>query len=102
MNEEKSILPFDHSYHGVSAPLKRKCIGCGEIKPRKNMIRIMKTYDTNEIIIMPSSTHFGRSSYLCYNNECLKHAIKKRRLQKTLKKDIPISIINDIAAKLEI
>lgn len=60
---------------------------------RENLIRIMKTYDTCEIKIMPTSKHFGRSSYLCYNKECLKNAIKKKRLQKTLKKEISPSVI---------
>lgn len=79
----------------------RKCIGCGEIKPRENMLKIMKTHDTKEIIIKPSSKQFGRSSYLCYNIECLKLANKKKRLQKIFKKDIPISVLKYLESILE-
>lgn len=81
--------------------LLRKCAGCGEIRPRKDLIRIMKTHDTKEIVVMPSSKQFGRSTYLCYNKECLKQAIKKKRLQKTLKKDVSISTLNYLESILE-
>ena len=88
------------SYEKTHEPV-RKCIGCGKIKSKKDMVRIMKTHDTNEIIVMPSSNCFGRSSYLCYNKECLNQAIKKKRLQKTLKKDIPISILKYLESILQ-
>ena len=74
----------------------RKCVGCNKIKERSNLIRLMKIHNTGEITIMPSSKHFGRSSYLCYNKECLKNALKKKRLQKTLKKDLPDSILQNL------
>lgn len=77
----------------MSKPISRKCVGCGKIIERSNLVRIMKTYDSCEIILMPDSKHFGRSLYLCYNKECFKNAIKKKRFQKALKKDIPVSIM---------
>ena len=66
----------------------RKCIGCGELKERSDLIKITKTFDTYEVVVAPSSKYFGRSSYLCYNKECLKDAIKKKRFQRTFKKEI--------------
>jgi uncharacterized protein len=74
----------------------RKCVGCGETKEKKELIRIMSLHDSGEVIIEPNSRHFGRSSYLCYNKECLKNAIKKKRLQKSLKKTIKDSILENL------
>ena len=70
----------------------RKCIGCDNVKDRAEMIRIMKLYDTNEIIINPSSRDFGRSSYICYNIECVNKILKKKKLQKILKREVPAEI----------
>jgi uncharacterized protein len=71
------------------------------MRERKDLLRIMKTHDTKEIIVMPSSKQFGRSTYLCYNKECLKQANKKKRLQKTLKKDIQLSTLKYLESILE-
>ena len=63
----------------------RRCISCGEIKPREDMIRIMKEHSTNVIFTNPNSKTFGRSVYLCYNLSCIEQAFKKNRLNKVLK-----------------
>ena len=63
----------------------RKCVGCGELKSRKNMIKITKDYLTKRIIVNPDSVTFGRSAYLCYNQNCIEQALKKKRINRTLK-----------------
>ena len=67
----------------------RKCIACGKLIQRNNMIRILKEFQTGEIITNPDSKQFGRSAYLCYNSECIKMAFKKKRFQKALRSQIP-------------
>jgi predicted RNA-binding protein YlxR (DUF448 family) len=74
----------------------RKCVGCGIIKEKSELIRIMNLHNSDEVVIEPTSRHFGRSSYLCYNKECLKNAVKKKRLQKSLKRTIKESILKDL------
>ena len=59
----------------------RKCTACGKITDRKDLIRILKNYKTSQIIINPNPNEFGRSTYICRNPECLKNAIKKKRLK---------------------
>ena len=71
----------------------RKCIGCANVKERAEMIRIMRLYDTGEIIINPTSIHFGRSFYICYNIECINKILKKKKLQKIIKREVPAKII---------
>ena len=56
----------------------RKCVSCGKIKPRSEMIKITKEHSTNEVVINPNSVTFGRSAYLCYNQDCIEQALKKK------------------------
>ena len=63
----------------------RKCVGCGELIPRENMIKITKEHLTGKVIVNPDSKTFGRSVYLCYNQNCIEQALKKSRLGKALK-----------------
>lgn len=66
----------------------RKCIGCGELKPRESMIKITKAFQTGKLVLNPDSKTFGRSAYLCYNQSCIEQALKKNRLAKVLKTNI--------------
>ena len=68
---------------------KRKCVGCGELKSRTELIKITKEHSTEDIIIEPNSKTFGRSAYLCYNITCIENAFKKNKLQKVLKAPVP-------------
>ncbi|MBQ7126427.1 YlxR family protein [bacterium] len=64
---------------------KRKCVGCGELKSRNELIKITKEHKSGDIVIAPNSKTFGRSVYLCYNQRCINDAFKKNRLNKSLK-----------------
>ena len=66
---------------------KRKCIACGEIKPRSELIKITKEHTSGNIVVQPDSKTFGRSVYLCYNENCINAAIKKG-VNKLLKANI--------------
>ncbi len=64
---------------------ERKCIGCGKIKPREELLKITKEHNSGKIVIEPSSKIFGRSAYFCYNKDCQELALKKNKLNKALK-----------------
>lgn len=64
---------------------KRKCIACGEIKSRAELIKITKVHDSGNIVIKPNPKIFGRSVYLCYNQECINAAFKKNKINKMLR-----------------
>ena len=64
---------------------KRKCIACGNIKFRSELIKITKEHTSGNIVIQPNSKIFGRSAYLCYNKDCINMAFKKNRINKMLK-----------------
>lgn len=63
----------------------RKCVGCGKIRPREELLKITKEFDSGNIVIEPNSKIFGRSAYFCYNKNCQESALKKNRLNKALK-----------------
>ena len=70
----------------------RKCVGCGEMKPKTELLRIFKTpdilSDNGELIKGSISIDLtlkasGRGAYICKDSECLKHSRKTRRLERT-------------------
>ncbi len=66
----------------------RKCVGCGTLKNRKNLIKLTLNNQNNEIVFNTDTKIFGRSAYLCYNKSCIINALKKNKLQKSLKAPI--------------
>ena len=63
----------------------RKCVGCGIIKDRKELIKITAQNSHCDVIVNGGSKIFGRSAYLCYNNTCIENAFKKDKLKRALK-----------------
>ena len=72
--------------------IRRKCVGCGELKPRENMIKITKEHKTGELVLNPNSKTFGRSVYLCYNQNCIEQAMKKKKINRILKTNLNIDL----------
>ena len=66
----------------------RQCIGCGEMKSKKEMIRVLKTTE-DEIVIDATGRRNGRGAYICPSMECFKKAVKSRGLERSLKMAIP-------------
>ena len=52
----------------------RRCLGCFESKPKKELIRIVKNKD-GEISLDKTGKKQGRGAYICNNIECLEKAI---------------------------
>ena len=49
------------------------------------MIKITKEHSTGEVVVNPNSKTFGRSAYLCYNQDCIEQALKKKKINRVLK-----------------
>ena len=69
----------------------RRCLGCYESKPKKELIRIVKTQE-DEILIDETGKMNGRGAYICKNVECLEKAIKSKRIEK----EFNVQISNEI------
>ena len=65
-----------------SMETERKCIACRKTINRDNLIKITKDFKTEEIILSPEKNNFGRSAYICKNQDCINEAFKKDRLSK--------------------
>ena len=66
----------------------RQCIGCGEMKSKKELIRVLKTTE-DEIVIDATGRKNGRGAYICPSMECFKKAVKSKGLERSLKMVIP-------------
>ena len=49
------------------------------------MIKITKQYLNGELVVNPNPKTFGRSAYLCYNQDCIEQALKKKKINRALK-----------------
>lgn len=67
---------------------QRQCVGCGEMKNKKEMIRVLKTAE-GEITLDATGRKNGRGAYICPSVECLKKAVKNRGLDRSFKMTIP-------------
>lgn len=74
--------------------VERKCVGCGKIKDRNELLKITNVH--GELVVNPDSKKFGRSVYLCYNNVCIENAFKKNKISRALKTSVP----QDLKGKL--
>lgn len=77
----------------------RTCIGCNEIKPKKELIRIVKNKEGN-IFVDKTGKANGRGAYLCDNIECLEKAIKTKRLERTFETTIDSKIYEDLRGEM--
>lgn len=77
----------------------RMCLGCQEMKPKKELIRIVRTADGN-LEYDPTSKKNGRGAYLCASKECLKKAVKFNRIEKTLGAKPAAELINELERQL--
>ena len=80
--------------------VERKCIVCNKTKSRDDLIKITKN-SNNEVRVMPDSSFFGRSAYICKSQECVCKAFKKDKLFKILKINPEESLKEKIWAVLE-
>ena len=78
----------------------RQCIGCGEMKSKKEMIRVSKTAE-GEILLDATGRKNGRGAYLCPSMECFKKAVKGRGLERSFKMAIPREVYETLEKEME-
>lgn len=79
----------------------RKCLGCMGSFPKKDLVRVLKTPE-GEVVIDLGGKKSGRGAYICKNSQCLKKALKAKRLQASLETEIPDTIIGELEKELNI
>lgn len=78
---------------------KRTCIGCNEVKLKKDLIRVVKNKE-NQIFMDKTGKANGRGAYLCNDKECLEKAIKSKRLERTFEVQIDEKIYEDLRGEI--
>ena len=77
----------------------RKCVGCGEMKEKRDMIRVIKTPE-GEIALDKTLRANGRGAYICNNAECFRKAVKNKGLERSLKSQIPQDVLERLEKEL--
>ena len=78
----------------------RMCTGCREMKPKRELIRIVKTPE-GEIKLDSTGRLNGRGAYICASQECFAKTRKSGALSKTFAAEIPAEIYDRIEAELK-
>ena len=69
----------------------RTCIACRTEKPKKELIRIVKSKD-GEFFVDRTGKMNGRGAYLCEDPACAQKIIKKKLLKSAFGVDVPDSV----------
>lgn len=78
----------------------RKCLGCNEMKPKRELIRAVKSPD-GEITLDLTGKKSGRGAYICPNKNCFDKARKSKRFEKALDTSIPDAVYDAMERELE-
>lgn len=78
----------------------RKCVGCGEMKNKKEMMRVLKTSE-DEFVLDVTGKKNGRGAYLCVSKECFAKAVKSKGLERSFKHAIPKEVYDKLEKELD-
>ena len=79
----------------------RRCTGCGEHFPKKELVRVVRLPDGN-IALDGGGKMSGRGAYICKSAACLKKARKARRLETSLECSIPDEVYERLEEELAV
>lgn len=78
----------------------RQCVGCGEMKSKKELIRVLKTEEEGFVLDFTGKKN-GRGAYICRNAECLKAAKKSKGLDRSFKMAVSDDVYDSLAKEIE-
>ena len=89
----------------------RKCLGCGEMFPKKELVRVVKAPDPKneqgevigkgQVSLDLTGKKPGRGAYVCKNIECLEKAIKAKRFERAFQTQIPQEIYDSMMEEMK-
>lgn len=77
----------------------RKCLGCNEMKPKKELIRAVKSPE-GEISLDLTGKKSGRGAYICPQRDCFDKARKAKRFERALETKIPEAVYDRMLEEL--
>lgn len=78
----------------------RKCLGCMEQKPKKELVRVVKSAD-GDINLDLTGKKNGRGAYICPEVSCLEKAKKAKRLERAFECTIPAEVYEAMESELK-
>ncbi len=78
----------------------RRCVGCGEGKPKKELVRVVRTAE-GDISLDPTGRKAGRGAYLCHSADCLAKARRRKSLERAFAAPIPPEVYDKLQAEME-
>lgn len=78
----------------------RQCLGCREMKPKKELIRVVRSPE-GDISLDFKGKAPGRGAYICPNAQCLKKAVRARALEKAFSAQIPEDVYEKLNEEME-
>ena len=90
--------------HTKKLPM-RKCLGCGDMLPKKELVRVVKTKtgegeENFEISLDLTGKKAGRGAYVCRKSSCLSLARKAKRLERALSCRIPDEVYDKLEKEM--
>ena len=77
----------------------RKCVGCGEMKPKTELMRVLRT-EENEFVLDTTGKKNGRGAYLCMSKDCFEKAVKSKGLERSFKQAIPTEVYDRLEKEM--
>lgn len=77
----------------------RMCVGCREMKPKAQLLRVVKPQDGDAHIDRTGKAQ-GRGAYVCPDPECLRRARKSRALERALEATIEADVFAQLEAQM--
>ena len=78
----------------------RQCVGCREMKPKKELIRVVRSPE-GEVTLDFKGKAPGRGAYVCPEMQCLKKAVKAKALERAFSTQIPQEIYDALILQME-
>ena len=78
----------------------RRCAGCGESKPKKGLVRVVRAPDGSVSLDLKGKQP-GRGAYVCPSKACLVKARKAKRFERALEVQIPQEVYDAMEAQME-
>ena len=78
----------------------RKCVGCGEMKAKKELLRVLRT-EEGEFVLDTTGRKNGRGAYVCVSRECFGKAVKNKGLERSFKQAIPTEVYERLEKEME-
>ena len=78
----------------------RQCMGCREMKPKKELIRVVRSPEGSVTLDFKGKAP-GRGAYLCPDLQCLKKARKSGSIGRVLEVEIPAEIYDEMETVME-